>query len=103
MLRTLYLVLAVVDEPLQLARHPAALIELRGLEDPADEALLILGVEDLATLGGLGLAPVDTQQPVGDDVERADSQPSARDTEQPLHTPTHLSGRLVGEGDGQDP
>jgi len=58
-LRPAPLVLVVVDEPLHLARHPAALVELGRLEDFLDEALLVLGVEDLKALAEVRLAPVD--------------------------------------------
>src|SRR5947207_15722102 len=67
-----------------------------------DEALLILGVEDLEALSEIRLAPVQPQQPVCDAVKGADPQSAAGHTEQSLDASTHLPRLLVGEGHGQD-
>src|SRR5205085_341693 len=95
-------VLVGIDVPLHLARHPARLVELRRPDDLLDEALLILGVEDLKALSEVRLAPVQPQQPVRNAVKGADPQSAARHTEQPLDATAHLPRRLVGEGHGQD-
>src|SRR5947207_11928315 len=55
-----------------------------------DEALLILGVEDLEALSEIRLAPVQPQQPVCDAVKGADPQSAAGHTEQSLDASTHL-------------
>src|SRR5215831_19454767 len=96
------LVLVVVDEPLYLARRPAALIELGRLEYLLDEALLVFGVEDLEALREVRLPPVHAQQTVSDAVESADPERGTGDPEQPLDAPPHLARRLVGEGDRED-
>jgi len=69
--RPVALVLVLVDEPLDLARHPAGLVELHGLDDFLDEPQLVLAIEDLEALRQIRLAPVQAQQPVRDAVERA--------------------------------
>ncbi len=102
-LRAPALVLVGVDEPLHLARHPARLIQIGGLEELADETLLILGVEDLKSLREVRLAPVQPQQPVGDAVKGADPQRAARHAQQLLDARAHLARGLVGEGHRQDP
>jgi hypothetical protein len=51
-------VLVRVDEPLDLAWHPAALIKVPRLQNLADEAHLVLGVQDLKALRQMGFAPV---------------------------------------------
>ena len=73
-LRPASLILVGIDEPLHLARHPAGLIQVLRLDDLADEALLVLGVQDLEALRQTRLAPVQSQQPMGDAVEGADPQ-----------------------------
>ncbi len=72
------LILVVIDEPLDLARHPARLVELHGLDDLLDEPELILAVEDLETLRQVGVAPVQTQQPVRNAVKGAHPHPATR-------------------------
>ena len=54
------------------------------MHDLLDEALLVLGVEDLEALRQAGLAPVQPQQAVRDAVEGADPQRAARHAEQLL-------------------
>jgi len=101
-LRAVALVLVVIDEPLHLARHPARLVVLGRLQHLLDEALLVLGVEDLEALGELRLAPVHAQQAVRDAVEGADPERRPRQAEQLLDARAHLAGGLVGEGDRED-
>ena len=102
MLRTQSLVLLSVDEPGDLLRHPARLVELERSDDLADEPLLVLGIEDLEGLRQPGLAPVHPQQPVCDAVEGADPQRSRRQAELRLDAAAHLAGRLVGERHRED-
>jgi hypothetical protein len=49
-LRSQSLVLLRVDEPRHLARHPAGLVEPLAADQPLDESLLVLGVEDREAL-----------------------------------------------------
>ena len=64
-------VLLRVDPPLRLARRPALLIEAELADHPLDQALLVIGVENLEILRQLRLAPVSTQQAVGQAVKGA--------------------------------
>src|SRR5450631_1069269 len=95
-------VLVGIDEPLDLARHPAGFIQVLGFQNLADEAQLILGVEDLKALRQIGLAPVQAQEPMRDAMERADPQRGAGRAEELCDAATHLPCRLVREGDGED-
>src|SRR3569623_2114976 len=92
---------AAIDVPLYLARRPLRLVELEALQEPADQAILIVGVEDLKGLRQIGLAPVRAQQAMGEIVKRADPHAADRDTEQLLDAAAHLGRGLVGEGHGE--
>ena len=48
--RAMAFILVVIDELLDLARHPARFVELHGLHDLLDEPQLIFAVEDLEAL-----------------------------------------------------
>ncbi len=95
-------VLLRVDPPLRLARRPALLIEAELADHPLDQALLVIGVENLEILRQLRLAPVSTQQAVGQAVEGADPHALRVDVQQLLDTLAHLRGGLVGKGHRQD-
>src|SRR6185437_3921415 len=101
-LRPTTLVLVRIDEPLHLARYPAALVQVARLDEFLDEALLVLGIEDLKTLHETRLAPVETQQPMGEPVERADPQRAAGYSQQRLDPAPHFTGSLVRERHGQN-
>jgi len=62
-------VLARVDEPLGLPRRVAGLIQLQALEQAPDQAVLVLGIQDLEALRQARFTPVLAQQAVGDAVE----------------------------------
>ena len=96
-LRALPLVLARVDEPLHLARRPAAFVQLHGLENTADDPVLVVGVQYLETLRQTGLLPVSAQQPVRQPVEGTDPHTARRHAHQLLDARAHFAGRLVGE------
>ena len=96
------LVLLLVDEPLDLARHPTRLVELLRLHQFFYEPQLVVRVEDLEALRQAGLAPVQAQQAVRDAVEGADPERRARHAEERLDAAAHLARGLVGEGDGED-
>src|SRR6185437_13263077 len=76
-------ILVRIDEPLHLARHPAALVQVASLDQLLDQTLLILGVEDLESLHEARFAPVQPQQPMrqameGANPERAPGYPQQR-------------------------
>ncbi len=68
------LILLLIDEILDLARHPRGLIEFEVAAHPPDQPLLVLGVYDLKCLLQARLAPVPAQHPVREAVERADPE-----------------------------
>ena len=96
------LVLLGVDEVLHLARRPAAIVDVEALQQSLDDALLVVGIDDLEVLRQPGFAPVTAQQPVGEAVEGADPQVVDGHAEQRLDTPAHLGRGLVGEGHGNE-
>jgi hypothetical protein len=95
------LVLACVDPVLCLFRRPARLVEIEAAQHPAQQPVLVVGVEDLEGLGEFRLAPVQPQQAVGKAVEGADPQAAGRHAEQRFGAATHLGGGLVGERHGE--
>ncbi len=101
MLRPQALVFLRIDEPLDFLRHPAAVVDLEVLQQPLDQAQLVVRIDDLEILRQLRLAPVAPQQAMGEAVERADPQVADGHVEQRLDAATHLRRRLVGERDGE--
>ncbi|MCY1503409.1 hypothetical protein D9M68_375340 [compost metagenome] len=101
-LRADALVLLAVDEPLRLARRPALLVEAEVADHPLDQALLVVGIEDLEVLAEPGFLPVRAQQAVGQAVEGADPHAGRVVAEQLFDALAHLAGGLVGEGHRQD-
>ena len=101
-LGALAVVLARVDEPLHLLGGPLGLVEAHRLEDAADYAILVFGIEDLEGLRQVDVAPMGAQQAVRQTVEGADPHAARRHAEHALDAPAHLGGRLVGEGDRED-
>ena len=96
------LVLLAVDEPLYLPRRRLVLIEAETLQQTADDAQLILRIDDLKTFRQPGLAPVNSQQPVRQAVECADPEVAGRETQQILDPMAHFPGGLVGKGDREE-
>ena len=72
MLRAQALILLGVDEPLDLLRHPAAVVEFEVLYQALDEPQLVVRVDDLEVLWQICLAPVAPQHAVCEAVEGAD-------------------------------
>jgi hypothetical protein len=70
-------------------------------DDPAQQALLVLRIQDLECLGQPCLLPVHAEQAMGDAVECPDPQGPSRDPEQVAGALAHFAGRLVREGDRQ--
>ena len=101
MLRSSALVLLGVDEARDLAGRVAGLVELHLLEQALDQALLVLGVEDLEVLGQAGVLPVGAQKAMSQAMEGADPHAADRLLQDLLDATAHLPRRLIGEGDGQ--
>ena len=95
-------VLPVVDQARQRLGRPAFGVDIGRFQQLFQHPLLIVGVQD----GEGGLQPdqfgVAAQNLRGDGVEGAQpAQPFGRVADQMGDPLTHLAGRLVGEGDGQ--
>ena len=97
-LRPQALVFLPVDEILNLAWHPAAVIDLEVLQQALDQPQLVVRVDDLKILRQPGFTPVTAQQPVRKAVKRADPEVIDRHVQQRLDAPAHLGGGLVGKG-----
>ena len=100
--RAMAFILIVIDEVLDLARHPARLVELHGLHDLLDEPKLIFAIENLEGLRQPRVAPVQAQQPVRDAVERAHPHAASRNAQQLLDAPAHFVRGLVRERHRED-
>ena len=96
------LVLLRVDEPQDLARYPARLVEIERLQDLAQHPRLILGIQDLKALRQARFAPMDAQQPMRQAVEGAQPHGAARQSQQGFDAAAHFRRGLVGEGDRED-
>ena len=68
------LVLLPVDEPLDLAWRIVVLIQAQALEHAADQEQLVPGIDDLESFRQPRFAPVNSQQPVRQAMERADPE-----------------------------
>ena len=90
-------ILARIDEPHDLFRHPAGFVEIQSLHDPADRAQLIFRVDDLKRLRQSGFAPMHAQQPMSDAVKGTDPQRRTRHAKQCFDAAAHLAGCLVRE------
>ena len=93
------LIFRAVDEPGRLSRREARLVEPEALDCAFDQALLVVGVEDLERLRQLRLAPMPAQQTMRDTVKRADREPARAALDQRFGAATHLAGGLVRERD----
>ncbi len=98
----LALVLPVVDLPSGLARRKAGLVQPQPGDHALDDALLVIGVENLEAFGQAGFTPVPPQQAMGDAVEGADREPLRAAGNQLIQTRAHFAGGLVGERHRQD-
>ncbi len=101
MLRPQALVLLRIDEPLDLLRDPAAVVDLEVFQQALDQAQLVVGVDDLEILRQFRFLPVPPQQAVGEAVERAYPQVADGHAEQRLDTAAHFRRGLVGKRHGQ--
>ena len=101
-LRPTPLILALVDKPLQLLRWPFRLVQVHGLEYPADQSLLVLRIQDLEALWQPCLLPVPTQQTMRQPMKGAHPHAGCRRFDQLFDAFTHLAGSLVGEGHGKN-
>lgn len=91
-------VLVAIDEGGGLPRREAIGIELRLEGEAADQAQLVLGVEDLEVLRQSGLRRVLAEKAMGDAMEGTDREPIHPAAEQSGYPCPHLAGGLVGEG-----
>ena len=96
------LFLGVRDEPLQLLRRIAVVVEVVRAVHPLDQRQLVLRVEDLEQLRQVGVAMMRAQHPVAQAVERAHPHAARVDRRQGRQPEQHLLRRLVGERDGED-
>ena len=96
------LVLGAGDEPLQLPRRIAVVVEVVRAVHPLDQRQLVLRVEDLEELRQVGVAVMRAQHPVAQAVERAHPHAARIDRRQRRQAEHHLLRRLVGERDRED-
>ena len=96
-------VLPAVDEAGEEAGGPALLVDVLGLDELAEEAELVVGVEDgevRLEADELGVAAEDAH---GERVEGAEPGHALDDAaDEVADAGLHLAGGLVGEGDGED-
>ncbi|MCY1173049.1 hypothetical protein D9M73_131980 [compost metagenome] len=96
-------VLPAVDQPGKLARGPAFLVEIGGLDELLQQAQLVVGVEDgevAVQADEFGMA---AQHLGADRVEGAEPRhPLDHIADQPPDAVAHLARGLVGEGDAED-
>ena len=96
------LLLGAGDEPLQLLRREALVVDVVRLVHPLDQRQLVLRVHDLEQLRQVRLAVVRAEHPVAQAVEGADPHAAGVDRRQRGQPDQHLLRRLVGEGDRED-
>src|SRR5205814_353251 len=96
-------VLPAVNEAGELARGPALLVQVRGLDELLHDTQLVVGVEDGKVRLEADQLGVDAQHPCGDRVERAEPGHALdRSAGDGRYAVLHFPRRLVGEGDGED-
>ena len=96
------LLLGVGDEPLQLARRKAVVVDVVRAVHALDERQLVLRVEDLEELRQVRLAVMRAQHPVAQAVERADPHAARVDGRERGQPQQHLARGLVGERHRED-
>jgi hypothetical protein len=94
--------LRVRDEPLQLPRREAVVVDVVRAVQALDERELVLRVEDLEELRQVGLAVMRAQHAVAQPVERADPHAAGVHRRQRRQTQHHLARGLVGERHRED-
>jgi hypothetical protein len=94
--------LLCVDEALRLARWPAIFVKLQAFDEPFDDPMLIVRIENLKCVGQFGVAGMATQQAVGQPVKSAYPKIAGGNTKERLYASSHFTGGLIGEGDRQD-
>ena len=96
-------VLPAVDQPGELARGPALLVEVGGEDELLEQAQLVVGVEDGEVRLQADELGVAAQHARGDAVEGAEPRHALdRAAGNGGDALLHLARRLVGEGDGED-
>ncbi len=101
-LRTQAFILLRVDPPLGLPRRPLVVVQPQLTDNPLDQSLLVIAVEDLKLLYQAGLTPVRAQQAVRQAVKGANPHALRRNAQQLLDPPAHFVGGLIGKGDRQN-
>ena len=95
-------ILPALDRRHQGCRSPALLIDPFGLHHLFQDAQLVVRVQDGEIRGQPDMFGMPAQHPRTQGMECAQPQPLGRFAEDCGDPFTHLPGRLVGEGDGQD-
>ena len=96
------LLLRVGNEPLQLPRRIALVIDVVLAVDPLNERELVLRIDDLKELWHVRSAVMHAQHPIAQAVERSDPHPAEIRRCQRGEPRQHFLGRLVGKRDGED-
>ncbi len=96
-------VLVVIDEALDLARRMLAFVEFHVADHPANQAVLVFGVENLEGVGQIDLGGVHAQQAMADAVKGPDPQSVRTQIQQSPDPATHFAGGLVGKRHRQQP
>ena len=97
------LVLLRIDEPLDLLRNPAAVVDLEVLQQALDQPQLVVRIDDLEILRQFCFLPVPPQQAVRKAVERADPEMTDGHSEECLDAASHLRSRFVRKRDRKQP
>ena len=100
-LRSQAFVFLAVNKILNVARHPATIVDLEVFEQALDQAQLIVRVDDLKILRQARFAPMPSQQPVCEAVKSAYPQVIDGRAEQALNATAHLSSGFVGKRNGE--
>ena len=95
------LILLPIDEPGHLARGPALFVKIEAAEDPLDQALLVIRIENLKVFGKARFLPVGPQEAMGEAVKGADPKLARGNGNELLKPRPHLRGGLVRKGHGQ--
>jgi hypothetical protein len=96
------LVLVAVDEVHQILGRELLVVDIHRLQHALNHRQLILGIEDLESLGQRGVAVMGAQQAIAQAVESADPHATGIDRQHGRQPGQHFLGRLVGEGHRHD-
>ncbi len=91
-----------LDHHHQRARRPALGVDLLHLHDLLEQPELVVGIQNGELRRQSNMFGVPAQHAGAKRVKRAEPQPFHRSSQDCANTFAHLTGGLVGEGDGQD-